>query len=220
MRLEGRDEGGAPFPSTGTTLRTLIVTLPSGYSLYGHFPEGSATLPVSSASNRLRFHPIESYFDLRDGGKVTLPQYASFTGLQGDRTLIPSKPGYVRQHLSFAVPPTTSRAKLYADVIAVELANGSEFFNRVQIDHDTVDVNGGEIHLRLSIMESGDPAHHAALAFHINASDLSTDNLDYSTRYITATHDSIIASLPTQRSPIVSAFPHDGTMRFGRGPGT
>jgi subtilisin family serine protease len=218
VRLDGRDSDGAPFPLTGMTRRTLVATLPSAYAIYAHFPEGSAVLPVSAASGRIRFQPLESYFDWRNGGRAVLPQYPGFSGISGDRTLIPAGSGYVHQHLSFAVPPGTHQAKLYADVIGVDVVNDKEFFNTVQIAYDTVDVSGNEIHMDLAIMSSSDPLHYASLAFHVNAGDLSTDVLDYSTRYLTVSHDSVLASLYTQRSPVVDAFPNHGTMRFGRGP--
>jgi hypothetical protein len=120
--------------------------------------------------------------------------------------------------LSFAMPPGTSVAKMYSDIIAVRVEGGQEFFNPVQIDYDTVHVQGADVHLHLSMMGHADPAHYTSLALHVNASDLSTDILDYSTRYLTVSNDSIIASLPTQRSAVISAFPDGGTMRFGRAP--
>jgi subtilisin family serine protease len=218
VQLDGRDTDGAPFPATGMTRRTLVANLPSSYAVYAQFPEGSAVLPVSPTSGRIRFQPVASYFEWRDGGRAVLPQYPAFNGIAGNRTIAPYSNGYVVQHLAFAVPPGTSRAKLYSDVIGVDVTNGQEFFNTVQVAYDTVDVSGNEVHMDLAIMGSSDPAHYASLAFHVNASDLSTDVLDYSTRYLTVSHDSVIASLTSQRSPVVSAFPNNSTMRFGRAP--
>ena len=218
VQLQGTDDTGAPFPPTEHTQRTLVASLPSGYALYGRFPTGSASLPISPASARVAFLPVESHFDWRDGGRVVLPQYAAFRGIGASSIRTPSGSGYVKQLLSFTLPPGTSMAKFYADVIAIETMGGQEFFNPVQIDYDTLQTQGAELRLHLSMMGHQDPAHYTSLAFHINASDLSTDVLDYSTRYLTVSNDSILASLPSQRSPVISAFPNGGTMHFGRAP--
>ncbi len=218
VRLDGRDDAGAPFPQSGKTFRTLVATLPSGYALYAHFPEGSPTLPVSSASPRILFHPIESHFDMKDRGRVVLPQYLSFAGMSASRVLGPSGQGYVRGNLDFAVPGGMPRAKLYAEVIDVDGTNGSDLFNVIQRSYDTVDVTGGTIRMHLAVMGSVDPARYASIAFHVNATDLSTDMLDYSTRYLTVSHDSLVVSLPSQRSPIVPVYPDAALIHFGRAP--
>lgn len=216
--LNGTDDAGVPLPPTEQTQRTLVVTLPSGYALYGRFPVGAASIPITSASSRIRFLPVESHFDWRDGGRVVIPQYASFQGLQTSTTKLPAGTGYVKQQLTFALPPGTSQAKLYADVIAIESVGGQEFFNPVQITYDTVRVHGDDVRLHLAMMGQSDPAHYVSLSFHVNASDLTTDILDYSTRYLSVSNDSIIASLPSQRSAVISGFPNGATMRFGRAP--
>ncbi len=218
VQLSGTDDTGTPFPPTDQTQRTLVVTLPSSYALYGRFPVGTASLPVSPASSRITFLPVESHFDWRDGGRVVIPQYASFKGLQASTTRMPAETGYVKQQLIFALPPGTVQAKLYADVIAVESVAGQDFFNPVQIDYDTVQTGTGEVHMHLSMMGSQDQAHYVSPAFHVNASDLATDVLDYSTRYLSVSNDSIIASLPSQRSAVIAGFPQGGTMHFGRAP--
>ena len=107
---------------------------------------------------------------------------------------------------------------MYSDVITVTATGGTESFNRVQVSTDTVDAVNHEVRMDLALMAPADPVYSSSLAFHVNASDLATDILDYSTRYFSVVADSIINAFPSQRSSAISMFPDGGTMTFGGGP--
>lgn len=216
--FDARDENGLPFPPSTHVQRSLRVDVRDGVPLYVAFPSGVASLAISGVSTRFRFHPVESYINLKSEKRVVVPQYNSFRGVAGNMILSPASSPYRKQTLRFRVPTGTPQLKLYSDIIDAKTVNGSEYFNTVQIGVDTLDAAGGDASISVALMQPLDPVYSASVAFHVNANDLSTDYLDYSTRYLSVTGDSVMVSLPSQRSPASYVSPDGGVIIFGSGP--
>ncbi len=88
----------------------------------------------------------------------------------------------------------------------------------MQFSFDTLKVADGEASVNLFLMPPVDPIFSTSIAFHLNYSNFTADNLDLSTRYLTAAGDSIYAALPSDRSIATYASPSGGTMTFGGSP--
>ncbi len=80
-----------------------------------------------------------------------------------------------------------------------------------------VDAPDGEAGFDLEIMPPVDQGRFASVAFHVNASDIAMNTLDYSTRYFSVVGDSVMASFPGQRTAVSHLSPSGGTLRFGDG---
>lgn len=218
IRFDARDEAGQPFPLTPEARRSLHIELPLGGPHYITLQPGSSTLLSSTVSTRFTFHPLESLISVREGGRIVLPQYHPFAGVSGPKVLQPGQAGYLRQTLKFRADPGVREAKLYSDIIAILTQSGEEYYNTVQFSIDTLSVANGEASVTLFLMPPVDPVFSASIAFHLNHSHFTADNLDLSTRYLTAAGDSIYAALPSDRSIATYASPSGGTMTFGGSP--
>lgn len=218
FRFDGKDEKGAPFPLTPDVHRTLRAEISSGFPLFVTLPSGENTLLVSAASSGVRFHPMEALIDPGSSRRVVLPQYASFNGVASDRTLSHAGLPYRKQTLRFADPVGSGRLKVYADVVSVQRISGTEYFNNIQLGIDTLDAPDGETGFNLEIMQPVPQDQFTSVAFHVNASDVAVNSLDYSTRYFSVVGDSVMASFPGQRTAVSHLSPPGGTMRFGGGP--
>jgi subtilisin family serine protease len=218
LRFDGRDENGQPFPPTADTRRTLRVDLPFEVPLFVALPAGSSTIMVSTSSTGIHFQPVESYIDLAGARRAVLPQYSSFQGISNDRILLPSAGTYTKQTVRFRVPPGTAQAKIYSEVITIQTIDSADYYNSIQVAIDTMDVGTGEASITLAEMKRIDTTFTTGIAFYVNAGDLSSDFLDYSTRYFTVPGDSLLVGLPSQQSLTSYRSPDGGTLTFGGGP--
>jgi subtilisin family serine protease len=218
LSYESRDETGQPFPATAKTRRTLRVDVREGVPLFVALPEGAASLALSPVSTRVLFHPLESFIDAGTAKRVVLPQYTSFRGITGNISVAPAGTGYKKQTLRFKVPPGVAQFKLYSEIINIKMQDGVEYYNPIQLGIDTLESAGGQASLELALMKPEDPVYFASVGFYVNAGDLSQDYLDYSTRYFSAPGDSVMLSLPSQRSLVAPISPDGGTMTLGSGP--
>jgi hypothetical protein len=218
LRFGGRDENGLPFPSTADTRRTLRVDLPFDVPLFVALPTGSNSIMISPSSNGIHYHPVESYIDLAGTRRAVLPQYDSFLGITGDRLLLPAAGAYTKQTLRFKIPSGIPRAKIYSEIISIQRIAGTDYYNAIQVDVDTLDVGTGEVSIAFAEMRRVDTSFTSAIAFYVNAGDLSQDFIDYSTRYLTVPGDSLLVGLPSQQSLTSYKSPDGGVLAFGGAP--
>lgn len=216
VNFNGVDQNGIPFPLSKTK-RSLRVNFSNGF-LFAPLNDGNKTILVSPASASFSFQGVEAFIDLYGEKRLVLPQYALFSGINGEVNLTNTSNAYYKQTLQFRVPDNVKSTRIFSDVITTQLSDGQTYYNTIIVGTDTLNVTNNKVEFDLYMMKSVDATFGSSVSFHTNSSYATDYLLDMSTRYFSIINDSVLLGFPSQNWITAYKSPSGDTLRFGESP--